>query len=64
MPIHKLARPARKPLCDERTMSIWVARFIPLLLMALVGYATFVVIALLAGLSSYHAASDPWKTCG
>ncbi len=34
------------------TVNIWTARIIPLVLAGIVGYATYVVVALLSGISS------------
>ncbi|KZF22954.1 DHHC zinc finger membrane protein [Xylona heveae TC161] len=36
-----------KPLCDQKTANVWVARVIPFILVGIVGYVTWVFVALL-----------------
>ena len=34
---------------DHRTANLWTARFIPLLLIGIVGYVTYVIVVLVCG---------------
>jgi len=35
--------------CDQKAANLWVARFIPVVLVGIVGYATYVVVVLVCG---------------